>query len=374
MAVYKFFPTKDTFITSDIPEGNNGKDEIVELNSDTVGGGKERVSRILTTFNMVKIKDTLTKLNAPLNEVEGELVYYLAEAHQAPIDIIIETFPIYIQEEVGTWEQGVGKYLDIPINKTGVSWKFINAKKDPWLVGTLPEGVIQSDSQEIGGGTWIEEYEGDPVKGVQTFNLDERLDIRNDVTLAIRNILIDQLPNNGFITKLGDTIEFDPNYRVSLKYFSRDTNTIYPPCLTLKWDDYINNPGELEEITTSETEIFINNNKNKYTEESVNKFRLTVRPTYPTRVLSSKSLYLKNFKLPEGALWGIKDEDTQEMIIPFDEDYTKVSCDEKGMHFTVYMDGLQPERYYRILIKTEIDGSTLIGDSLNNVFKVVRNG
>jgi hypothetical protein len=37
------------------------------------------------------------------------------------------------------------------------------------------------------------------------------------------------------------------------------------------------------------------------------------------------------------------------------------------------MDGLQPERYYRILIKTEIDGTTTVVDN-NQVFKVVRNG
>ena len=374
MAVYKFFPTKDTFITSDIPEGNNGKDEIVELNSDVVGLGRERVSRILTAFDIDKIKDILTKLNAPFNEVEAELVYYLAEAHQAPIDITIETSPIYLQQGVETWEQGVGKYLDIPTNKTGVSWKFLNAQQDPWLVGGLPQGVVQSDGQEMGGGTWFEQFQGTSVKGIQTFNLSDRLDIRNNITPAIRNILTDQLPNNGFITKLGDNIEFDPNYRVSLKYFGKDTNTIFPPSLDIKWNDYIYNPGDLEEITTSQAEIYINNNKSKYSEQSISRFRLTVRPTYPTRVLSSESLYLKNFILPEGSLWGIKDEDTQEMVIPFDEDFTKISCDEKGMYFTVYMDGLQPERYYRIFIKTEIDGSTVIEHSLNNVFKVVRNG
>jgi hypothetical protein len=37
------------------------------------------------------------------------------------------------------------------------------------------------------------------------------------------------------------------------------------------------------------------------------------------------------------------------------------------------MDGLQPERYYRVLIKTEIDGSTVVVDN-SDTFKVVRNG
>ena len=60
------------------------------------------------------------------------------------------------------------------------------------------------------------------------------------------------------------------------------------------------------------------------------------------------------------------------MIIDFDTSYTKVSCDATGSYFDVFMDGLQPERYYRLLIKTEIDGSSIVVDD-KNIFKVVRN-
>ena len=61
------------------------------------------------------------------------------------------------------------------------------------------------------------------------------------------------------------------------------------------------------------------------------------------------------------------------MVIPFDEEFTKVSCDSKGSFFDVYMDGLQPERFYRVLVKSLIDGTTAVINS-DNVFKVVRNG
>jgi len=37
------------------------------------------------------------------------------------------------------------------------------------------------------------------------------------------------------------------------------------------------------------------------------------------------------------------------------------------------MGGLEPERHYRVLIKTEIGGSTTIVDE-GQVFKIVRNG
>jgi hypothetical protein len=37
------------------------------------------------------------------------------------------------------------------------------------------------------------------------------------------------------------------------------------------------------------------------------------------------------------------------------------------------MEGLQPERFYRILVKTEVGGSSVVSDN-RNIFKIVRNG
>jgi hypothetical protein len=39
------------------------------------------------------------------------------------------------------------------------------------------------------------------------------------------------------------------------------------------------------------------------------------------------------------------------MVIDFDLNYTKISCDNNSNYFTIYMDGLEPERYYQILYK-----------------------
>ena len=61
------------------------------------------------------------------------------------------------------------------------------------------------------------------------------------------------------------------------------------------------------------------------------------------------------------------------MEIPFDTSFTKISCDSTGPFFDVHMNGLQPERYYKILIKSTLDGTTAVFDN-DNVFKVVRNG
>ena len=58
------------------------------------------------------------------------------------------------------------------------------------------------------------------------------------------------------------------------------------------------------------------------------------------------------------------------MIIDFDSKYTKISADSQGSYFTVYMNGLEPERDYTILIKTVIDGVTNVFDE-DIRFKVV---
>ena len=48
----------------------------------------------------------------------------------------------------------------------------------------------------------------------------------------------------------------------------------------------------------------------------------------------------------------------------------RISCDDQSNYFDVYMNGLQPERYYQILIKTTISGSTIVMDD-QYYFKVV---
>jgi len=48
-----------------------------------------------------------------------------------------------------------------------------------------------------------------------------------------------------------------------------------------------------------------------------------------------------------------------------------MSADSEGMYFKIYMDGLQPERYYRLLFKHKNNEGTIIYDN-NYHFKVIR--
>ena len=68
-----------------------------------------------------------------------------------------------------------------------------------------------------------------------------------------------------------------------------------------------------------------------------------------------------------------KDAKTEEVIIDFDTTFTKVSCDNTSNYFKIYMNGLEPERYYQIIIKTILSsGETIIIEDPLNYFKVIR--
>ena len=62
---------------------------------------------------------------------------------------------------------------------------------------------------------------------------------------------------------------------------------------------------------------------------------------------------------------------TEEIIIDFDTNNTKISADSTSNYFDLYMSGLEPERYYKILVKATLDGSTIVFDE-DYIFKVVR--
>jgi hypothetical protein len=105
--------------------------------------------------------------------------------------------------------------------------------------------------------------------------------------------------------------------------------------------------------------------------ESVNRFRLNVRPEFPaTRTFQTSSLYTTNKFLNSNSLYAVKDLDTNEFIIDFDPNLLKLVVIDTSNYFDIYMNGLEPERYYKILIQTTISGSTIIKDD-NYYFKIV---
>ena len=151
------------------------------------------------------------------------------------------------------------------------------------------------------------------------------------------------------------------------------TNTIYPPQLEFKWKDFVNcltGSATSSIVDTTTLVSSLNENPGVFYSSSINRFRFNVAPKYPPRVWTTASQFTGVNYLPTSSYYAIKDLDTNEFVVDYDTTYTQLSSDANGNYFDVYMNGLEPERYYKILVKTTIDNSTLILDD-NYYFKVI---
>ena len=370
MAVYKIFPEKDATLYSDYPIMNTGLDEILEISNDVSTENTVRRSIIkFSTSDINNIINNLLDVDSRISQsFSASLNLYLAEANNVPLDYNIECYPIS-----ASWDMGNGKFLDSPQNSNGVSWIYrtINPLQI-WSISTLTTNVTNSFYSTPGGGTWY--YTSSQfanIKTTQSFTYYSNNDINIDVTDSIKAIYTGSIINEGFILKLDNNIEFT-NTEISLKYFSRDTNTIYPPQLEIKWDDFVFNTGSSPQIiiNTLPATITLEQNPGIFYPESINRFRINARPEFPIQLWQTSSVYINNYYLPTSSYYAIKDLETNEYIIGFDTTYTKLSADATSSYFDLHMNFLQPERYYTILIQSTINGSTIVFND-QYYFKVI---
>ena len=373
MAIYKIFPYKDAAIYSYYPSMNSGMDAISEISNVLTNGGTPDVARFLTQFNSTDIIDIID------NKIQGvnwdvSFKSFIAEAQGITQDHILEIYPI-----AQGWNNGTGEFLDSPETQNGVSWSSpLYSGSALWdmsgVVGTeLFTGSYSDSYSSQGGGSWFYSGSGIPSYLVtQSFGLRSDKDLNIGVKTIVSQWYSSSIPNNGFITKWDTPTEFSTSSSIQpiLKY---DTNTIYPPQLEFKWRDYTTVlTGSLTGsiVTTSNLKLSLSENPGTFHPNSINRFRLNSSPLYPTRTFQTSSYFISNNFLPTSSYYALKDLDTNEFIINFDDQYTQISSDSNSNYFDIYMDGLEPERYYKILIKTIIDGSIKIFDE-DYYFKVV---
>jgi hypothetical protein len=171
-------------------------------------------------------------------------------------------------------------------------------------------------------------------------------------------------------------------------FFSRNTNTIYPPKLEVEWFDTKWSTGSLSALSSTELEdmaFYMKGLRPEYKEKSKVKFRLVGRARYPTKSYSStSSAYLTAKYLPSGSkesiggngtYYSVRDTQTEDVIIPYGTG-SMVSCDSTGNYFNLWMNGLQSERYYRFEFKV-VSGSNTVDETVQYfdddfVFKVAR--
>ncbi len=228
-----------------------------------------------------------------------------------------------------------------------------------------------------GGGSW---YTDDDYNTSQQFINASTLDTDFDVTSTVKkhynnieanSVYPQGIENHGFIIKQPDAVETNTSESFGeIKYFSVDTHTVFPPKLAFKWDDSVHNKQSSAK-QNGELNVSLYRNQEEYNQNAEATFRVHVRDKYPIRQFASSSNYLNPGYFTTSSFYSVRDASTEEEIIPFDDYNTKLSADEEGMHFKVYMNGLQPERYYRILFKHTNSEGTRVYDN-NYLFKVIR--
>lgn len=370
MAIYRIYPSGDSSIYSEAPLANNGLDEILELGAYRDPNGYKQLVRILVNYDLEEVNSVSSLYNNG-KHISASINLYVADAYELPLNFDIDVYPL-----AETWDTGRGKFGDVPLDVSGVSWvNRLYNKSGSWDTTSSLAGVTSSFENVVrGGGTWYSTLSGSSIRSHTSFTTKSELDLSIDISKIVDLQRSGSLPNNGLIIKLNDSIEkIDPAPNVRVKYFSLDTNTIYPPYIELKWDDFSYQTGSLSVLNTSVCDIKIQNNKGTYSTNEKTRFRVFCRPKYPQRIFTTSSVYTLNYALPINTYWAIRDEHSKDTVVNFDTIHGKISCDSKGPYFTMYMNTLQPERYYRLLLKTEIDGSDILIDSRDNIFKVTRN-
>jgi hypothetical protein len=390
---YFEYPKIDTTIyegsvTSSV---NTGLDQILEINKNMNSAGTTiDVSRVLIQFDYSYISSSVQSGIIP-SDAKYYLNLYDASSEELAVEQTLFAYMIS-----GSWNGGTGTKDRDPALSDGASWKYRDndTTKTEWVSGSTTQG-----------GTWYTSSLNSGYNVSASVDLVyETKDIRMDVTSLVKNHIYSgsTFPNYGFILKRENvptsqslhsifdptlatgSAEHDTSHQGNLKFFSRETNTIFPPKLEVEWDDSSWNTGSLSALSATDLDrlkVYFQNLKPEYKEKSKVKFRVVGRELYPTRgfdttpaALTVKYLPSGSRTLQQGAYYSVKDAETEDVIIPFSTG-SIISCDSTSNYFNLWMDGFQPERRYRFEIKV-VSGSgaeqtSMIYDD-DFTFKVVR--
>jgi hypothetical protein len=377
--MYKtLYPVRDATLYERHEERNTGADQILELTKITEGNASEASelndeywdgtynTRMLLQFDLSTVSQSIVQ-----GKINANAQYYLTIKATEAESLMIE-YSVYAYAVSGSWTNGTGFYGNNPQITNGVSWKWRDGRLSSrlWETGSLSGNVTASFATTPGGGVW---YTGSGYEASQSFNY-EAPDIRMDVTSIVRTWLSGSVPNHGFLVKFPTANELDTSVLGTIKFFSRDTHTIFIPRLEVYWDDSdLSGTGSFTEVSDEDFVLHLKNLRESYNEGEKPKIRITCRDRFPTPTYATSSNYLTAKRLPTGSYFSILDAVTDEVMIPFDTTGTKVNCDTSGNYIKLDIASLLPERYYKLMFKSEFDG----GDTIKYIddgylFKVYR--
>ena len=380
--------------SSVLSQTNTGLDEILQVGKQLGTDGETLLkSRSVIKFDINDILDAISKYSVDLNACKFVLQLYTTHAKNLPAEYSIDA-KIVAQP----WINGTGYISSNPVINNGVQWAKPMAS---WSLDLQSGSSWISSSQQIQigasslyvsgsgqGGSWLWQS-GSGFLNTSSFNqsfftqpgleeqesfsyrpTDINMDVTDAIILWVSGSAGQTIDNNGFILKFSDADEINAAITGYIHYFSRETHTIYVPRLTMYWDNSTFTTGSLTAVDI-ESYVTYTKLKPQYKDTEIAKLRIFARDKYPRK--SPTNLFptqTVNY-LPSSTCYAIRDAATDEYIIPFDNIYNKISCDNTSNFIYIDMNSFMPERYYRVELKL-IDG--ILEDYIDDeiYFKVVR--
>jgi hypothetical protein len=349
-----------------------------------------KFSRAMLKFDVSAVSSSIS--SGDITNPKFVLNMKVLKQQELPLEYTIYSYPIS-----QSWEMGDGRFADNG-SSTGASWNYRDYNEGArWYPSNpsvdLYDYLTNASNKSIafgnGGGTWHYSVPntvtvptssfcstlttGSSLITSQSFGY-EASDIKMDVTPIVKSWMCGCIPNEGFILLTSEELNTQNVSNGNLGFYSKETNTIYTPYLDVVYDDSVYTTGSLSPITNDvQLSVVLKNIKKQYKSDSVARISVFARERFPLKNFTKatqQTAFLTPKYLPTDSRYSIKDTETEEVIIDFDVG-TKLSCDAYGNYFMLDMSSLPQERYFKILIKTEVNGAVEVFDN-NTYFKVIR--
>ena len=363
--MYHFiFPSKTSWISSgssnvtgeSFRDQNFGKDQIIELKKEFFNFSLDYPTRMLIEFSGDEFKAMSQSIvNGDISaDAKFYLRLYEAEGNQE----LSSEYKIAAQPISQSWDEGRGSFGDNPKVTNGVSWENTEYPDG----GTAITWSNGDGSQAHGGSVHLVSH------SIQSFSY-ESPDIEMDITDMTKswisgsyksgNIVEGGFDNHGLLLRFSGSQETDSSSFGHLKFFSRNTHTIYQPKLEVRWDDHTySDTSSLSPITMSgavDNYLYMPSLRETYKESEKVKFRVKPRKRYIQKTFATSVQTLTGSFIPEDSgSYSILDVATGETIVPFSA-YTSMSCDSTSNYFIQWLNGFHPDRVYKIIYKLIYD-------------------
>jgi hypothetical protein len=370
---YFLTASKDTSVYLQQPNQNTGLDEVLEVSKVYYGNIKD-ISRSLIQFDITHLSDVINSGKVVMET--ATLVMWETESEEIPLQYSIRVHPI-----AESWEMGIGTRFD-DISTAGATWRYREGDSkldwggvfDPiylqdengnFLVDDDGNYIVESffsDNFSLGG-SWYESIFTEQFFTYKTHDLN--VDVKPIIDLWLNTTL----ENNGFIVKYPSEFEQNTEDYGILKFFSKETHTIYQPKLRIAWDDQVFSTGSLQPITTSELKIGIRGLKKEYKVNKRTRLEIFGRELYPLKVFSKTFPYSDRQYLPQTSFYQIRDLASNDVIIPF-SNFSKISCDGISNFITLDFTNWEAGRTYKLEFKVVFGDDEYFFDN-DDIFDII---